>query len=447
MAAEQRGRTRRFLTLTLILCMSITAGVVGSRGVAAAGDAYQKLDIFSDVLSTIQNTYVEDAEVDDLVYGAIEGMLNTLDPHTSFLRPDAYQAMKVDTSGQFGGLGIEISYRDHVLTVVAPMEDTPASRAGIEAGDRILAIEGEYTEELGLMEAVKRMRGPRGTDVTITVMRDGWPSPKDLTLTREVIQVRSVSSEMLDHGIGYIRVAQFQERTTRDLDQALKELEEKDLQGLVLDFRNNPGGLLDQAIGISDLFLDEGLITYTEGRLPNTKQEFRASQGTDRTYPVVVLINGGSASASEIVAGALQEHKRAIVMGTPSFGKGSVQTIIPLRDGSALRLTTAKYYTPNGRSIQAKGIDPDIIVEQATIKETLASSMHRREADLERHLGGGVTIRPAGSDEDGEQDEESAEDEHRLHPSSDRADDYQLQRAVDLLRGYSMFSTLKKVVR
>ena len=445
MAAEERGRTRRFQTLILILFVGITFGqLTGSPGMAraqSAQSAYEKLDIFSDVLSTIQNSYVEDATLDDLVYGAIEGMLNSLDPHTSFLRPEAYQAMQVDTSGQFGGLGIEVSYRDRVLIVVAPMEETPASRAGILAEDRILAIEGKMTEDLGLMESVKLMRGPKGSDVTITVMRDGWTSPRDLTLTREIIQIRSISSRMLDHGIGYVRVAQFQQRTTADLRRALEDLEKNDLKGLVLDFRNNPGGLLDQAIGISDEFLQDGLITYTEGRVPNSKQEFHAKEGQERAYPIVVLINGGSASASEIVAGALQDHKRAVIMGTPSFGKGSVQTIIPLRDGSALRLTTAKYFTPNGRSIQAKGIDPDILVEQATIKENVAANLRTREADLERH------IEREGRGETDTDTENTPPGQVPAPPSPGSSDDYQLQRATDVLRGYSMFHSLQKAVR
>lgn len=444
---------RRFATVFLVLVSACLISIVlGSRIASTAVSAYQKLDIFTDVLTTIQNTYVDEVPADKLIYGAIEGMLQTLDPHSAFMPPDVYKEMQVDTSGQFGGLGIEITMKDGVLTVVAPIEDTPASRAGIQPEDKIIAIDGVTTKDLSLGEAVKKMRGPKGTKVTITVMRNGWKGPQDFTLEREIIKVKSVKSKLFDGDIGYVRIQQFQERTGEDLKAALKELEKNRLQGLILDLRNNPGGLLDQAIEVGDQFLDDGLIVFTKGRLPNSRQEFRArSEGYDRKYPIVVLVNGGSASASEIVAGALQDHRRAILMGTPTFGKGSVQTIIPLKDGSALRLTTAKYYTPNGRSIQATGITPDIIVEQTLVGELTETGMQVREKDLERHFENeqqSPEDAPAKDDgQDGNKGGKKEKKRSRVEPRRPVSEqqDYQLQRALDLLKGYIVFKGLQSM--
>jgi carboxyl-terminal processing protease len=438
MPVEKRSRSRSFWLIVFVLVSGGFLGMfAGTRIASTAVTTYEKLDIFSDVLSTVQNTYVDEIAVDKLVYGAIRGMLATLDPHSSFLDPASYKEMQVDTTGQFGGLGIEISIKDNVLTIVSPIEDTPASRAGLQPDDRILSIDGESTQDLSLMDAVKKMRGPRGTKVTIGIMRAGWNMPKDFVLERQVIQIKSVRWERFQGDIGYVRLAQFQERTAADLKKGMKELEAKGkLKGLVLDMRNNPGGLLDQAIEVSDVFIDDGLIVYTMGRLPHSRQEFRArNEGATQDYPIVVLVNGGSASASEIVAGALQDQKRALVMGTATFGKGSVQTIIPMRDGSAMRLTTAKYYTPSGRSIQAKGIEPDIIVEQSLIGELAESGMRVRERDLQRHIGA----------EDGSDAQPEPEAKKPPTKKSATEQDFQLQRALDLLRGYTIFNSFSDV--
>jgi len=338
---------------------------VASKGNDTAA-TYENLRLFTEVLSIVQSQYVDEVPPKDIIYNAIKGTLRGLDPHSSFLDPEMYREMQVETSGSFGGLGIEITLRDDVLTVVAPIEGTPAYRAGIQPGDRILKIEGLSTKDMQLADAVKRMRGKPGSKITISIVREGWSEPKDFLITREQIRVHSVKNNQLEPGIEYIRLRQFQEQTANDLDTALdKYAKEGKIQGLVLDLRNNPGGLLTSAVEVTEKFLEPGkLVVYTEGRVRN--QNMRFSSNSKRAYtdfPIVVLVNQGSASASEIVAGALQDWGRAVVLGTQSFGKGSVQTIIPLSDGSGLRLTTAKYFTPKGRSIHGKGITPDIVVE------------------------------------------------------------------------------------
>jgi carboxyl-terminal processing protease len=438
MSQDKSKRSRRLTTVFAGMLVGTLLGLlVGGRFAANAQNTYEKLDLFSDILAQVQNTYVDEIDPEKLIYGAIDGMLETLDPHSSFLPPESYKEMQADTSGSFGGLGIEITVEDKVLTVISPIEDTPASRAGIQAGDKIFTIDGESTENLALGEAVKKMRGPRGSKVTIGVMREGFEMPKDFVLTREVIKIKSVRSRVIGEDLGYARISQFQERTGEELKKALTELEKKQIKGLILDLRNNPGGLLDQAIEVGDLFIEDGLIVYTKGRVPNSRQEFRANkEGVKRDYPIVVLVNGGSASASEIVAGALQDHKRALVMGTTTFGKGSVQTIIPQRDGSALRLTTAKYYTPNGRSIQATGIAPDVVVEQTLVGELLGSGVRFREKDLERHFEP-ETPGDAQEPQDGAKEEKAAQ--RKLTPEEK---DAQLQRAIDLLRGYQIFRSM-----
>jgi carboxyl-terminal processing protease len=367
----------------------------GRGGVEKVGavpkESYEGLETFTNILSIVQKNYVDEVEMKQLVEGAINGMLGALDPHSAYLTPDLYRELQVDTRGSFGGLGIEITNRNGVLTVVSPIEDTPAYRAGVKSGDQIIKIDGEFTKDMTLVDAVKKMRGPKETKVTLTLKREGAAEFFDVTLTREVIKIQSVKSKMLDKGYGYVRVTQFQERTDDDLERALKSLDKEagGLQGLVLDLRNDPGGLLTQAVKVADLFLDSGLVVYTDGRLENQKQKYFAHRpGTWSDFPMVVLVNGGSASASEIVAGALQDHKRALVLGTQTFGKGSVQTILPLDDSSALRLTTARYYTPSGRSIQATGIVPDIVMEQTTVlaKGEKGEPTLLREANLPRHL-------------------------------------------------------------
>jgi carboxyl-terminal processing protease len=351
-------------SLLLILTLSLGGGVASKGNDTAA--TYENLRLFTEVLSIVQSQYVDEVPPKDLIYNAIKGTLRGLDPHSSFLDPDMYREMQVETSGSFGGLGIEITLRDDVLTVVAPIEGTPAYRAGIQPGDRILKIEGLSTKDMQLADAVKRMRGKPGSKITVTIVREGWTEPKDFLITREQIRVQSVKNNQLEPGIEYIRLRQFQEQTSNDLETALeKYAKEGKIQGLVLDLRNNPGGLLTSAVEVTEKFLEPGkLVVYTEGRVRNQNMRFSSNAKRSFTdFPVVVLVNQGSASASEIVAGALQDYGRAVVLGTQSFGKGSVQTIIPLSDGSGLRLTTAKYFTPKGRSIHGKGITPDILVE------------------------------------------------------------------------------------
>jgi carboxyl-terminal processing protease len=353
--------------LLLILTLSLGGGVASKSNDSAA--TYENLRLFTEVLSIIQSQYVDEVPPKDIIYSAIRGTLRGLDPHSSFLDPEMYREMQVETTGSFGGLGIELTLRDDVLTVVAPIEGTPAYRAGIQPGDRIVKIEGLTTKDMQLADAVKRMRGKPGSKITISILREGWTEPRDFPIVREQIRVQSVKSADLEPGIEYVRLRQFQEQTANDLEAALEKFTKNGkngrMQGLVLDLRNNPGGLLTSAVEVTEKFLDGGkLVVYTEGRVRNQNMRFQANaKRVFSDFPMVVLVNQGSASASEIVAGALQDWGRAVVLGTQSFGKGSVQTIIPLSDGSGLRLTTAKYYTPKGRSIHGKGITPDIIVE------------------------------------------------------------------------------------
>ncbi len=415
------------------------------------GSDYESIELFTDVMAIIKKSYVEEVDTKKLIYGAINGMLTSLDPHSSFMPPDTYKEMKIDTKGAFGGLGIEISIKDGVLTVISPIEDTPAFKAGIKAGDQILKIDDKFTKDLNINDAVKRMRGVKGTKVTLTIMREGFDKPKEFPLERDIIQVKSVRSRLMEGGYGYVRIAQFQEKTDEDLSKALKAMSEQNkgvLKGLVLDMRNDPGGLLDQAVRVSDHFVPEGqMIVYTEGREKDAKMQFTAKKGgKEPNYPIVVLINGGSASASEIVAGALQDHKRAIVMGTQSFGKGSVQTIIPLSDDSGLRLTTARYYTPKGRSIQAKGITPDIVVERVELpKESTGKkdSMHLREKDLENHFESEGKTEAAGGKKDDKKDEKS--DRLSQKPEDNLKNDYQVLRALDLLKGWDLIKSIGEV--
>jgi carboxyl-terminal processing protease len=350
---------------SLLVVLTLSLGGSAASKSASTGATYEQLRLFTEVLSIVQNQYVDEVPSKDLIYSAIKGTLRGLDPHSSFLDPDSYKEMQVETSGSFGGLGIEITLKDDILTVVAPIEGTPAYRAGVHTGDRIIKIDGLVTKDMSLPDAVKRMRGKPGSKVTISIVREGWTEPKDFEITREQIRVHSVRTHELGNGVGYIRLRQFQEQTPQDLDNALEKFTKDGMKSLILDLRNNPGGLLTAAVEVSEKFIDDGkLVVYTEGRVRN--QNMRFSAHAKKTYngvPIVILVNQGSASASEIVAGALQDWGRAMVVGTQTFGKGSVQTIIPLSDGSGLRLTTAKYFTPKGRSIHGKGITPDIVVE------------------------------------------------------------------------------------
>lgn len=423
------------LVILLVFGLGISIGLSRSPKVSAlSNDVYEDLKIFTDVLGLLQKEYVEETNSKDLVYGAVKGMLETLDPHSAFMPPSVYKEMQEETKGRFEGLGIEITLKEGVLAVVSPIEDTPAFRAGIQAGDQILKIDGESTKNLTLMDSVKRLRGPRGTKVTITIMREGFSKPREFTLTRDVIPIRSVRYELMEKQYGYIRLSQFQEKTEGEFDKAIKALESESkgaIKGLVLDLRNNPGGLLDQAVKISDRFIESGLIVSMEGRREDQKMKFYAHpQGTIARYPLVVLVNGGSASASEIVAGAIQDHGRGILVGTQTFGKGSVQTIFPMKDGSGLRLTTAKYFTPNGRSIQAKGILPDVIVKPALPEEEKVVSPPKppAEKDLERHLI------------DNKEKEKTKKEEVKEKKPSDP----QLERALELLKSWEIFKSTVK---
>jgi carboxyl-terminal processing protease len=411
------------LLLALILLGWFSAGQ-SSRGVRAeAASQYQDLELFTDVLSIVRRSYVEEVPMKDLIYGAINGMLASLDPHSGFMPPEMYKEMKIDTSGEFGGVGIEITVKDGILTIVTPIEDTPAFRAGLQAGDQILKIEEKLTKDMGIMEAVKMMRGPKGSNVSITIMRDSFDKPREFILVREIIKIRSVRARTLEDGFGYVRIAQFQERTADDLQAALAGL------------RNNPGGLLEQAVKVSDAFLEDGLIVYTEGREDGSQMKFSAQKkGTEAFAPMVVLINGGSASAAEIVAGALQDHRRGVIMGTQSFGKGSVQTIIPLGDDSGLRLTTARYFTPNGTSIQARGITPDIVVHPSEVKEAADGSPFR-EQDLKNHFE--MPEKP-------EQESRPSRPEQKFSLDEEALGDYQLIRALDLLKGWKILQSLDR---
>lgn len=347
-------------------------------------DMYRQLETFSDLISIVRSEYVEDVTSKDLIYGAMKGMIQSLDKYSEFMDPETYSEMKVETEGEFGGIGIEIAIKDELLTVIAPIEDTPAYKAGLKAADRIVKIDGEITRGITLIEAVKKLRGKAGTQVSVTILREKEGKILDFAITRDIIKVRSIKNvKLLGDNIGYIRLSIFQERSAKDLEEALSDLEKKGMDGLVLDLRNDPGGLLNVAADVASKFLPTGeMIVYTKGRDKRQDMEFRAKDKKPRTdYPLVVLVDEGSASASEIVAGAVQDHKRGIIVGTKTFGKGSVQTVIPLSDGSAIRLTTSKYYTPKGRSIHGQGIIPDIVVER---KETADEGNVKSEEVFEK---------------------------------------------------------------
>jgi len=388
-----------------------------------------ELRTFAEVMDRIKAAYVEPVDDKTLLENAIKGMLSNLDPHSAYLGPEDFQELQESTSGEFGGLGIEVGMEDGFVKVVSPIDDTPASRAGIEAGDLIVKINGQPTRGQTMTEAVDKMRGKVGEKITLTLVRDGG-NPFDVTLARAVIQVKSVKSQLLEDNYGYIRITQFQVKTGEEVGKALAKLRKdngKKLRGLVLDLRNNPGGVLQSAVEVADHFLTKGLIVYTKGRIANSELRFSADPAdASEAVPLVVLINGGSASASEIVAGALQDQKRGVLMGTDSFGKGSVQTVLPLNNERALKLTTALYYTPNGRSIQAQGIVPDVEVRRARITTTEPDNDNFKEADLQGHLGNGNggADRPSGKAAS-----------KKARPQDD---DYQLSQALSLLKGLSI---------
>lgn len=445
-----RLMTKHGVSLSILLVGIALGFVLAGQWVpnvsAVPRQDYETLETFTNILSIVKKNYVEDVETKNLVNGAINGMLSSLDPHSAYLTPDLYKELQMDTQGRFGGLGIEITVKNGVLTVVSPIEDTPAFKAGVQPGDMIFKIEDDFTKDMTLVDAVKRMRGPKGTKINLSIKREGNPELINFTLTRDTIRVQSVRNRTLEPGYGYIRLAQFQERSDRDLQKALEKMagEKGGLKGLVLDLRNNPGGLLTQAVRVSDLFLDSGLIVYTDGRIESQKQKFFAQKDASlMDFPIVVLVNGGSASASEIVAGALQDHKRAVVLGTKTFGKGSVQTILPLDDNSALRLTTARYFTPKGRSIQATGIVPDIIVESTPQQDGKVDDRKRpslREENLPGHLQNQQQT-PSS------QEQLDREREKQIPSSAPTGDetidnDAQLKRALDLLKSWDVFKQI-----
>lgn len=456
----------RFLEKAGLIGLGLIAGVSVSLHFAAIADKesvvtplpIEELRAFSEVFGRVKSDYVEPVTDKQLITGAITGMLSSLDPHSAYLDADAFKELQVGTHGEFGGLGIEVGMEDGLVKVVSPIEDTPAFKAGIKSGDLIIKLDDTLVKGMTLEDAVKRMRGKPGTDIVLTVTRKDAPKLLTFTLTRAVIKVQSVKSKLLDPGYGYVRITQFQEKTTENLATAIENLykqNKRDLYGLILDLRNDPGGLLTGAVGVSAAFLPkDALVVYTEGRTEDAKMKLTANADTYlhgsggdyisklpdgiKNVPMVVLVNGGSASASEIVAGALQDHKRAVIMGTQSFGKGSVQTILPLGNNTAIKLTTARYYTPSGRSIQAKGIEPDIVVEDPATNSN-DGMFHLREADLDKHL---INDAPAT-------EKSQAPNSNVLpatNPSVDESaikapaefgskNDYQLSQALNLLKG------------
>lgn len=389
----------------------------------------EELRTFAEVLDRIKAAYVEPVNDKTLLENAIKGMISNLDPHSAYLEPQEFRDLQESTSGEFGGLGVEVGMEDDQLKVVSPIDDTPAAKAGIEAGDLIVRIDGQPTKGMSMLEAVEKMRGKPGSKIRLTLVREGG-KPFEVELVRAVIKVKSVKSQLLESGYGYLRITQFQVNSGEEVGKALANLQKENagqkLKGLVLDLRNNPGGVLQSAVEVSDHFLTKGLIVYTKGRIANSELRFSADPAdASEGVPMVALINGGSASAAEIVAGALQDHKRAVLMGTDSFGKGSVQTVLPLNNDRALKLTTALYFTPNGRSIQAQGIVPDIVVERARLTQD-AQPENLREADLAGHLGNGNggPDKPSG---------QGGQGGARLQD-----DDYQLSQALNLLKGLNL---------
>lgn len=442
------------------LCLVL--GVYSLSALALENDRYKNLELFQKVLHFIEQNYVEEVKNDTLIKGAIKGMMETLDPHSNFLPPDIFKDIKIDTSGKFGGVGFEITVQDNILTVVAPIDDTPAWRAGLKPGDRIVRIENESTKGLSLVEAVAKMRGKKGSSVKLTIYRQGFEKFKDVTLTRELIKIRSVKFETLENGYGYVRLTQFNESAAADVKNAIDTLAKKaPLKGLVFDLRTNPGGLLDQAVDISSLFIPEGVIVSTIGRNKNQKEVKHAKPGMAyKEFPLAVLVNSSTASAAEIVAGALQDHKRAVIMGQPTFGKGSVQSVIELGNEMGLKLTIARYYTPNGRSIQEKGMIPDILLDEYDPK-LLAKAKIKREAQREKDLKGHIVNEDKAESETPEEftteeleyiskkkeegeGKSSTKDKEEMTPMKyNPKEDYQVQSALSFLKSYDVFKGLK----
>ncbi len=434
---------------TIIFCL-IVLGILfvnGNRGNVKADtdEMYKYLEMFTEVLRQVEDYYVEAQDQKTLIHGAIQGMLENLDPHSSFMTKEEHEDLMIETKGSFYGVGISITLKDEVLTVVSPIEDTPADRAGIKAGDMIVKIDDKTTMNMSTEEAVKYIRGPKGSSVKLIIRREGVDKPLTFDITRDEIPIKSVSrSFVLDHDIGYVRITNFQENTTNELIDALTGLErERPLRGLIIDLRNNPGGLLTQAIGVSDVFLDSGVIVSTKGRSEDQNlEEVAGDDHTERDYPIIVVVNGGSASASEIVAGALQDNKRALILGTQTFGKGSVQTIIPLSDGSGIRLTTARYYTPSGRSIQLSGITPDIVIDymQLEKEEPDNSDLFLREEDLEGHMKNETVEDEPASLEKEQGSEEKKDSDALVRENLER--DNQIVQALQILNSWDVITQI-----
>ena len=443
---------KRRVAIVFLLGLALGAGMTiyssvfagNEKSAAASSLPLEDLRAFTEVFGRVKSDYVESVEDKELLEHAIKGMLSGLDPHSSYLNAEEFKEMRIGTDGKFGGLGIEVSMENGFVKVISPIDDTPAERAGIQAGDVIVRLDDTPVKGMTLNEAVKIMRGKPGTDILLTVVREGAEGPLKITITRDIIRIKSVRGKTLDPGYGYIRISQFQSATGTSMRKQLSELKKEnggELKGLVLDLRNNPGGVLNASVSVADAFVSKGKIVYTEGRVKDSLLTFNASPNDLlKGAPIVVLVNGGSASASEIVAGALQDHHRAIIMGTKTFGKGSVQTIMPMNNGAALKITTARYFTPSGRSIQAEGIEPDIEVEQLELsKKGDASAERLREADLRDHLenGNGENADKAAKDDksgkkEGEDDEKGSTKE-----------DYQLNEALNLLKGVNIVRQIK----
>ena len=449
---EQQPRRRSWVVGPMI-ALALLCGVFIGKGwerTGHAGETYEELKTFSEVLSQVQKHYVDETKPKDLIQGAIRGMLSTLDPHSAYMTPEMYKEMQVETKGEFGGVGIQIGVKDNRLAVIAPIEGTPAHRAGIKAGDFIVKVNDDTTKDLTLMDAVQKMRGPKGSKVNLTIQRDGTPDPLVFTLVRDTIKIESVKPKVIDN-LGYVRLTQFQEATGRDLSRAIKQFKEQKVQGAILDLRNNPGGLLTAAVDVSEQFLPSGkLIVYTKSREGKKDEWIAKSKDQLEDLPVIILVNEGSASASEIVAGALQDWGRAVVVGTTSFGKGSVQTILALGDGSGLRLTTAKYYTPKGRSIQSTGITPDIVVKLPAPVTAKATEGKTGEKEADSKAIKPSTGKDAAPHSGKSPDEAGSKNGTVPHPTPadtvgepSLEQDVQLQKAVELLKSWKIFKELK----
>ncbi len=418
-----------FVRIVVLAVLILPSPFRGSQVYALDRSTYQSLKSFNEILDIIDKQYVETVEKKALIQGAINGMMKTLDPHSAYMTADMYKELDVETKGSFGGIGIEITVKKDILTVVSPIEDTPAFNAGIKAGDQIVRIDGKSTKDITIIEAVNKLRGPKDTKVTLTIMRENVAKPFDVVLTRAIIKIKSVRARMLNGNIGYIRMTTFAERAGEDVKGAVRDLgKTAPLQGLVLDLRNNPGGLLNQAVEVSDIFLKSGVIVSTRGRVKMMESKSIAKDdGDEPTCPMIILVNEGTASASEIVAGALQDNGRALILGTQTFGKGSVQTVIPLDDGSALKLTTAKFYTPNGRSIQADGILPDVLIKvDRTPGEKEVPEDAVREKDLKGHIKS-------------PKEREGRPEDTPHKELGEISQDSQLKAAVDILKSWEIF--------